>query len=190
LALIYRYLFPAMWLAWAAYWWILARDVKSSVRVEPVGSRLLHIVPLSLAFYLLWTPTFRVWFLGERFLPMANWPFWTGAVLTCAGLFFAIWARNRLGRNWSGLVTVKQGHELITTGPYAIVRHPIYTGLLLAVVGSATALGEWRGVLALVLAVVSCWGKLRFEERWMREQFGEAYQSYSRRVRAIVPFLV
>ena len=108
---------------------------------------------------------------------------------TAAGLLFTVWARIHIGRNWSGTVTIKEGHELITSGPYAIVRHPIYAGLLLAFVGSGLARGEWRGVLAVVIAFLALWRKLRLEERWMREQFGPAYQAYSQRVAALIPFL-
>jgi protein-S-isoprenylcysteine O-methyltransferase Ste14 len=85
------------------------------------------------------------------------------------------------------MVTVKQDHELITSGPYAFVRHPIYTGLLLAFIGSAVARGELRGVLAVLLVFGGLWYKLRHEERWMREQFGEQYDLYSKRVAALVP---
>jgi protein-S-isoprenylcysteine O-methyltransferase Ste14 len=95
-----------------------------------------------------------------------------------------------IGTNWSGTVTIKQGHELVTTGPYALVRHPIYTGLLLALAGSALARGEWRGALAVLIALLALWRKLRLEEHWMREQFGEAYRAYSRRVAALVPFIL
>jgi len=85
---------------------------------------------------------------------------------------------------------VKRGHELVTSGPYAIVRHPIYTGLVLAFVGSAITLGEMRGVLAVVIVVASLWRKLRLEERWMAEQFGDDYERYRDRVRALVPFVL
>ncbi len=190
MTLLYHYLFPAMWTAWGAYWWALSRNVKTPARVEPVGSRLLHIVPLLLAFYLIWVPTVRFSILGDRFLPATAWTFWVGAVLTAAGLVLAVLARRTIGRNWSGIVTVKADHELITTGPYAIVRHPIYTGLLLGFVGSAIAGGEWRGVLAVALVLASLWRKLLLEERWMREQFGETYGAYSRRVRALIPFVL
>jgi len=82
---------------------------------------------------------------------------------------------------------VKRDHTLVTTGPYAIVRHPIYTGLLLAFAGTALALGEVRGVLAIAIATASLWRKLRLEERWMGEQFGDAYERYRSRVPALVP---
>jgi protein-S-isoprenylcysteine O-methyltransferase Ste14 len=103
-------------------------------------------------------------------------------------MLFTVWARVYLGGNWSGIVTIKHDHELIASGPYAIVRHPIYTGLLVAFIGSAVARGEWRGVLAVLIAWMALWRKLRLEERWMAERFGQQYEAYCRRVPALVPF--
>ncbi len=188
--LVYRFLFPAMWLSWAGYWWLLSRNVKASARRETVLSRLLHVVPLLLAFLLLWLPSVPLAWLNVRFIARGEWEFWLGAALVAVGLLFTVWARRHLGRNWSGIVTVKQDHELVASGPYALVRHPIYTGLLIAFVGSALARGEWRGVLAVSIALWALWRKLRLEERWMREQFGERYRAYSRRVAALIPYLL
>jgi len=188
--LIYRYAIPAMWLVWVFYWWVASRDVKVVVRREPLASRLLHIVPLVIAVMLLSGRSTSTSLLGRRFLPLAQWPFWLGFLLTAAGVLFSVWARLHLGRNWSGTVTIKQDHELITTGPYALARHPIYTGLLLAFLGSAVAIGEWRGIVALALATGALWRKLRLEERWMREQFGPAYEAYMKRVAALLPFVL
>lgn len=89
----------------------------------------------------------------------------------------------------SATVTVKEDHELVRTGPYRFVRHPIYTGLLLGFIGTAVARAEWRGVLAVALVFISLWRKLKLEERWMGETFGARYASYKREVRALVPFL-
>jgi protein-S-isoprenylcysteine O-methyltransferase Ste14 len=188
--LVYRYLFPAMWLSWALYWWVMSRDVKPTVRRESPGSRLLHIVPLALAIGLLWRPNAPIPLLDARILPRTAWSFWTGAAVTLAGLLFSVAARAYLGRNWSGTVTLKQDHKLVTRGPYRFVRHPIYTGLLLAFLGSGFARGDLGGVAAIALVLWALWRKLRMEERWMREQFGEAYVAYSRRVAALVPFLL
>jgi len=190
LALAYRFLFPVMWLSWAGYWWLVSSNVKASSRREPVLSRLLHVVPLIVAILLLWIPSVPLPWLNTRFVDWAEWEFWVGAALAAAGLLFTVWARVHLGRNWSGIVTVKQDHELVASGPYAIVRHPIYTGLLLAFVGSALARGEWRGAVAVLIVLWALWRKLRLEERWMREQFGAQYQAYSQRVAALVPFLL
>ena len=113
-----------------------------------------------------------------------------GAALTFAGIAFAIWARVWMAGNWSSDVTLKRDHELIVDGPYRWVRHPIYTGILLALLGTALAVGEWRGLLAVVLAAAAFWRKLGIEEAVMRRQFGEAYSRYAKRVPALIPFVL
>ena len=178
----------ALWLCWAAAWAAAAIAVKPSARREPMLSRLLHLGPLAIAVLLLWGPPLAA--LRIRFLPSSPAIEWTGAVLVAAGLVFTVWARVHLGTNWSGIVTVKRDHELVTSGPYALVRHPIYSGLVLAFAGSAIALGEVRGVLAVAIVAASLWRKLRLEERWMSERFGGEYERYRGRVRALVPFVL
>jgi protein-S-isoprenylcysteine O-methyltransferase Ste14 len=179
-----------MWLGYAAYWWAISTNVKATVRRESLPSRLARLISFACAVALLWLPSVPFPLLNERFLPLGDFCFWSGSAVTAVGLLFAIWARRHLGRNWSQAVTVKVGHELITSGPYALVRHPIYTGLLLAFVGSAVARGEWRGLVAVALVFASLWHKLRLEEKWMRGQFGESYEAYSRRVAALVPYVI
>lgn len=184
----YRFVFPFMWLSWAAYWWLASFGAKRVDRREPLGSRLLHVLPLALAAWLLWADRAPSALLNERIFPWAPWSFWAATLVTATGLLFAVWARVHLGRNWSGTVTIKHDHELIVSGPYAIVRHPIYTGLLIAFVGTAMARGEWRGLIAILIAWVALWRKLTVEERWMTELFGQQYQDYRRRVPALLPF--
>jgi protein-S-isoprenylcysteine O-methyltransferase Ste14 len=188
--ILYSYLFPTLWMAWALYWWALSRNVKATARRESPASRMLHIGPLLIAVLLLWVPSMPFAHLDDQVMQWSASLFWIGAALTAAGLLFTVWARVHLGTNWSGTVTIKEGHELITSGPYAFVRHPIYTGLLLAFLGSAVVRDELRGVLAFVLVLWALWRKLRNEERWMREQFGEAYLTYSRRVAALIPLVL
>jgi len=188
--MVYRWLFALLWLSWALYWMISARNVKPVARVESATSRRLHTLPLMLAVILLWLPRVPILGLETRLFPWAEWEFWVGAALTAAGLAFTFWARHHLGRNWSGVVTVKQDHELVTGGPYALVRHPIYTGLLLAFVGSALARGELRGLVAVLLALASFWRKMRTEERFMSERFGAPYTAYAARVAKLVPWLL
>ena len=182
-------LIGGLWVAWTAYWLIASRSAKQDRRQESPLSRASHIVPLIVAAWLLWTPRIPG-VLGERFLPDAPATFWTGFALVVLGLGFTVWARIVLGRNWSGIVTVKQDHELVTEGPYRWVRHPIYTGLLIAFAGSAIARGEWRGVLAVVIVFAGFWRKLKLEERWMIETFGDAYLRYRAKVRALIPFVL
>lgn len=113
---------------------------------------------------------------------------WRGADLR--GTSFAIWARVRLAGNWSGTVTLKQNHELIVEGPYRWVRHPIYSGLLTAIIGTALARGEWRGLIAVAVATIALWRKLRLEEIIMRSEFSDTYSRYAERVPALVPWLL
>jgi len=188
--LMHRYLFPAMWFSYLAYWWAISTHVKVTERREPASSRLARLVSIGSAVALLWLPSVPLPLLNKRFLPLGALRFWIGAAVTTVGLLFSVWARRHLGKNWSQAVTLKEGHELITSGPYALVRHPIYTGLLLAFVGSAVARGEWRGLLAVALVFGALWSKLRLEEKWMRAQFGESYEAYSRQVAALVPYII
>jgi len=187
----HRYLIAGLWLMWMAYWRISAADVKVAQRRESPGSRAAHLVPLLIAAVLLAIRTYPGggW-LFQRFLPASDTNFWIGALLTAIGVAFSGWARARLGRNWSATVTVKQDHELIRGGPYALVRHPIYTGMLLALLGTAIVIGQWRGLLALLIAFAALWRKLRLEERYMSETFGDSYQRYRAHTRALIPYLL
>jgi len=185
--LLHKYLFQAMWFGYFAYWWAMSWDVKAAERREPLPSRLTRLILIVGAGLLIGLPRIPLRLLNERFLPPESWCFWTGAAITATGLLFSVWARLHLGDNWSQAVTVREGHELIQSGPYRLVRHPIYTGLLSAFAGSAIARGEWRGLLALGLIFVTLSNKLRLEEKWMREQFGDSYENYCRRVSALVP---
>jgi protein-S-isoprenylcysteine O-methyltransferase Ste14 len=177
-----------LWLAWVVFWAIGARGNKPDQRRESVASRVSHMLPLGIAFALLAMPAPARW-LGAPLLPPSLAQAWFGTALLAAGLVFSCWARVHIGRNWSGTVTVKQGHALVQSGPYAIVRHPIYTGLLLACIGTAVARDDVRGVLAVALAVFALVRKLRLEERWMTEQFPREYPGYRGRVPALIPFL-
>ena len=112
-----------------------------------------------------------------------------GLALTIVGALFAVWARFYLGGNWSLTVTVKEGHTLIRGGPYAVVRHPIYSGLSLAVLGTALTVGEFRGLVAVGLVVFGLLHKSLVEERLMREEFGAEYERYCRDVKALIPFV-
>ena len=186
--LLYRRLILLLWFAWALYWIASAVGTKATRRRESLGSRLAHIVPLAIGGLLLaWRDTPWSW-LGARLWPRSLAVYWIGVALLALGLAFAVWARVHLGGNWSGTVTVKEGHELVRTGPYAYVRHPIYTGLLTAVLGTAVASGTVRALIGVVIIAASLLRKLRTEEAFMRETFPAEYERYSAEVAALIPF--
>ena len=187
-----NWLFPAMWIAYIVYWRSMApaADAHANERLEAASSRILRLVLFLSAFALLAIRNMGVPLLERRFLPEAGWCFWLGAAITASGLLFSVWARIHLGNNWSQAVTLKQDHQLIISGPYALVRHPIYTGLLTGFLGCAIARGQWRGLLAVASVAAMLWRKLLLEETWMQERFGDSYTAYCRRVARIVPYLI
>jgi len=190
MSLVLTYLFAAMWIAYIAYWSAMSKNVREAARSESGISRAVRAVLMLCAIALLALPRVPIPFVNRRFIPFGVLYVWIGAAITAGGLLFSVWARRHLGKNWSQEVTVKKDHELIVSGPYALVRHPIYTGLLLGLLGSAVARGEWRGLLAVALVFAALWHKLRLEEKWMRAQFGEPYEAYARRVAALVPHII
>jgi protein-S-isoprenylcysteine O-methyltransferase Ste14 len=185
----YEAFFPVVWITFLVYWRIKALGTKTTQRTEPAASAILRALTFVIVIVMLSTTRIPLPWLYRQLWPSGLWPFWIGAAVTVLGLLFAVWARHHLASNWSSAVTIKQGHELITTGPYARVRHPIYTGILAGFLGTAIALSQVRGVLGFVLIFVVLWAKLRMEEEWMRSQFGETYTTYVHRTAALVPYL-
>jgi len=178
------------WVVFIAVWVVLSLTVKRSVRRESWGSRLLVIAVIDAGIVLLFVSDLRLGPLDFQWIRATRAPFVAGFVLTLAGIAFAIWARLYIGRNWSSSVTIKQDHQLIRTGPYSLVRHPIYFGLIVASLGSAFALRQVRGLIALPIIVAGLWYKARIEERFMEEHFGPEYQGYRRATKALIPFVL
>jgi protein-S-isoprenylcysteine O-methyltransferase Ste14 len=141
------------------------------------------------AWLLLFSHGFRRPPLSLRFTTMTTATIGIGLTLTATGLAFATWARLRIGRNWSRMIEVKQNHQLIRKGPYAIVRHPIYSGFMLATLGTAITFAEWSGLVAFAMLTASWAYKARLEEAAMVEQFGAEYERYRQEVKGLVPFL-
>lgn len=115
---------------------------------------------------------------------------WLGVAFVFCGAAFGAWARFTIGTNWSGDVTLKEDHELIKRGPYALVRHPIYTALFAMLFGTALAYGQYENVVIFVAAVLVFTIKMRAEERLMTEAFPDQYPEYRSHVKAIVPYLI
>jgi protein-S-isoprenylcysteine O-methyltransferase Ste14 len=180
-------LIALLWLAWGAYWLASARGTKPVRRREPPWSRVAHLGPLAVATLLLVLPPLPGW-LGARWHEPRTGTALAAAALVGAGLALTVWARVTLGGNWSATVTLKQDHRIVTAGPYRRVRHPIYTGLIVAFAGTALVRGDGSGLFALVIVVAALWRKLRLEERWLADAFGAAYTDYARRTRALLPW--
>jgi protein-S-isoprenylcysteine O-methyltransferase Ste14 len=179
----------ACWATFLVYWLVSARRVKVIAEKQSLLSALAHRLPLGLSYFLLvdWhLPPPMDWPLT----PHADWTRVTGDVVCVLGLFVTLWARRTLAGNWSSDVTFKQGHELIKRGPYRLVRHPIYTGILTMCLGTAIEIGQLRCWLALLVMAFAFWIKLKQEERLLLRHFPEEYPVYQTRVKALVPFLI
>jgi protein-S-isoprenylcysteine O-methyltransferase Ste14 len=179
----------APWYALLIYWALSALRLKRiKVSEEPRG-RLWHIGIMVLAFMLLSSDRFASGALGWRFVPETVWVWAPGILLTYVGAGLAIWARYSLGQYWSGRITLKEDHQLIRFGPYAYIRHPIYSGLLLAIAGTAFMNGEWRAVVAFLLALFELARKASKEEALLATEFGEQYGEYRRQAGFLTPRL-
>jgi protein-S-isoprenylcysteine O-methyltransferase Ste14 len=175
------------WIAFWFYWLVAAFGRKKTKRREGRFSRLSYTLPLLAAFVLLALPGLRRGWLGYRFVPFSATIEWVGALVTVAGLLLAVWARRNLGGNWSGVVTLKEGHELIGTGPYRRIRHPIYTGILLGFLGTVIALGRVAGLIGFAIVWASFWIKARREEAFLAEEFGGQFEEHRERTGMFLP---
>jgi len=169
---------------------VAAIGTKRSERVQHSTSQLAHGFLIIGGFAMLFWQRLSIGVLAWRFVPDSPTVGAAGLALTSAGVAVAIWARFFLGRNWSGAVTIKRDHSLVRRGPYAIVRHPIYAGFVLAMIGTALAIGELRCLLGIALALTHWWFKTRIEEQFLLEQFGDEYAQYRREVKALIPFVL
>ena len=179
------------WIVFGTYWAVSALGQKAAKKRENVLERLRHTIPMAVAFALLFRSDIGYGRIGWRFAPDAEALYLLGLALTGAGVSFAIWARWHLGRNWSAIVSIRKGHELILTGPYRAVRHPIYTGMLLAVAGTVLIVGEFRALIAFAILLASFYLKARKEEYWLAHEFGERFEAYAKRTGMFIPrFLI
>ncbi|HEV2693044.1 MAG TPA: isoprenylcysteine carboxylmethyltransferase family protein [Verrucomicrobiae bacterium] len=177
------------WLTFIVYWYLSAQKVKTSVEKQSLESALRHRLPVGLGCWLLAYRKFPAP-LNSPLTPCTNLTQFTGAAICVCGLLVTIWARRTLAGNWSSDVTFKEGHELMRTGPYRFVRHPIYTGLLLMCLGSALDIGQLRGWLGLLLVFLGFWIKLKQEETLLLRHFPGTYPVYRKEVKALFPFIL
>ncbi len=181
------WLFTAPWALLAAWWLVRAFGTARTETRETPRQRLTHLLLIGAAvLFLVATPEplrRRLW---PPSLPLV----YVGFALEVAGVAFAIWARQHLGRLWSGTVTLKEGHRIVQSGPYRLARHPIYTGLIMAMVGVALGRRDLAGVVALGLFTLGLLRKVAIEEALLSGRFGADYDAYRGKVRAIIPFIL
>ena len=180
----------AAWIALGLVWAASALAAKPIARVESRASRVGHMLTFAVVFALLFSKDFRGGPLAWRVTPAAPLAGAAGLALTITGILFAIWARFYLGGNWSSVAAIKEDHTLVHSGPYSIVRHPIYAGLLLAMLGTALAAGEMGAFLGVILAFAGWQAKARLEESFLLTQFGQAYCNYRAHVKGMIPFVL
>ncbi len=175
------------WLALIAYWAVSAFRVRPNQKVEPTTTRVMTLLAVAAAFLIVFGHVEQPSVLGNRFLPKLPILRNSGIILTWAGIGFAFWARHSLGEYWSARVTIKVDHKVIDSGPYSLVRHPIYAGILLALIGTAVAEGKWRGIVIFAIIFVAFFFKAKREEQFLSESLGDPYLQYKRRTGMLIP---
>jgi protein-S-isoprenylcysteine O-methyltransferase Ste14 len=176
-----------LWILFAAYWLVAALKRKKTKQRESILQRLVYISPLVIAIIVLDNPRAGFGWLGTYFVPHTPEVRWAGVAVMVAGLAFAVWARVHLGSNWSGVVTLKVGHELIRSGPYRNIRHPIYTGILIGFVGNAIVNGQVRALIAVAIIWASFYIKARREEALLAQEFGPKFDEHTRLTGMFLP---
>lgn len=176
-----------LWIVWIASWIAAALWSDRAAKRPGVSSELLYRGVTLIGAFLLFSTSrvrpgpFGLWIVSDAFA-------WALVWAAVVGFLFCWWARIHLGRLWSGWVTKKADHRIVDTGPYAVVRHPIYTGLILSVVATAAMKGTLLALGGAALMTLGFWIKARLEERFLREELGaDAYDAYRRRVPMLVP---
>jgi protein-S-isoprenylcysteine O-methyltransferase Ste14 len=181
--MVFIWFIYAAWLLLIVYLTVSAFGAKRDTE-EHMPQRLGLMVAMIAAFLLPHLSAFRF----VNFVPVNAVLSSIGAIITVAGMAILIWARQSLGSNWSQIVSTKQGHELVTSGPYRYVRHPMYTGGLLACIGSAIVVGDGFVFLLILLGSIFLW-RVGAEDTLLARQFPDEFPDYARRTRALIPFL-
>jgi protein-S-isoprenylcysteine O-methyltransferase Ste14 len=176
-----------LWLIWLAYWLLAGLFVHRTKSTEPAWRRMEHSLLIWAGAILLFHDP-RLHIIPGRLFSSDHLP-WIGNAVTFIGLLFAVWARAYLGRNWSGVITIKQGHRLITGGPYRFVRNPIYTGLLVAAFGTALMAGTADAFIGCLILFLGFLIRVRREESMLHGEFGAEFDRYKAAVPALIPFL-
>jgi protein-S-isoprenylcysteine O-methyltransferase Ste14 len=171
-----------LWILFAAYWLVSALKRKKTKQRESIVHRLGYLLPMVVVVYVLYNSRFAAGWLTTYFVPNTPEVQWAGVAVMVVGLGFACWARVHLGTNWSGVVTLKEGHELIRTG-----RHPIYTGILIGFLGFAIVAGQVRGLIVMAAMWLSFFIKARREEKFLAQEFGPKFEEHTQHTGMFLP---
>ncbi len=186
------------WAVFIVIWVALSFTAKQDIHAQKIDEREFHGMPLIAGIVFTLVPVHGPPRDDQGPIVLAMQPLvsdsatlqWTSALVALAGLAIALWSRLTLGRNWSAVVAIKDEHELVTRGPYAVIRHPIYTALILFFLATTLAVRAPFSILGLALVILSCWIKLRGEEEMMSEAFPDDYPAYMARTKRLVPGLI
>jgi protein-S-isoprenylcysteine O-methyltransferase Ste14 len=172
-----------LWMLIMTVWLGLATESNEPVLIRRNWRSNAAVWIVSIGWVILLLPRFN----GVQLIPRIMFIRVVGAALTIIGLTFALWARFYLGSNWSAYITLELDHKLIRTGPYAIVRHPIYSGFMIALLGSVLNFGHLRSCVAAAMVILAWIYKSRLEETFMKEHFGRDYDQYCHDVNRLIP---
>lgn len=186
--IVYGRLFPSflLWLGFTVYWSYEGKNSAPVKTAESAKSQGIHQLFTNLAIIVLFAPLPG---LTRYFLPQPHYLVWVGFAIQATFLLLAVWARRHLGRNWASAVRIGEGHELVKSGPYRILRHPIYTTIIGMYVGSVIASGEYHALLALTMIVFAYLRKSSMEDAILSTAFGSQYDDYRRNTWALVPLV-
>ncbi|MGB8322412.1 MAG: isoprenylcysteine carboxylmethyltransferase family protein [Candidatus Acidiferrum sp.] len=176
-----------MWMVLGALWLAMWFTMKRAKKIENPLEIAQHAIPAIVGFWLIFEKSWKWAPLQQHVLPDVPSVWVSGLVVTVAGVAMAIWARFSLGRNWSGVVTLKDNHQLVGSGPYRWIRHPIYTGILVAAVGTAMIHGHLRAWIGVAVLLLTFYFKARREEKFLQQEFGSGFEEHARRTGMFLP---
>jgi len=187
--MVSKYLREVPWIVFVAYWIVSALKTRRTEKQESFGWRYGIMFLEAVGLTLLFSERAGIGVLGRKAIPRTLDVRVLAGILIWAGIGLALWARWHLGQYWSGRITIKQDHKLIRTGPYARLRHPIYSGLDLAAIGTALSIDRWRCFIGICVIVLGFWVKAKREEAMLARQFGAAFEEHKQHTGFLLPRL-
>lgn len=176
-----------LWIVFAVYWLAGSLTVNKMRKREPALQQLSYVLIVLVGLFLLFGAGARFGFLNRTFVEPQSWVGALAVSLTALGIGFAIWARHHIGRYWSGSVSLREGHQLIRTGPYSHIRHPIYAGILVAVAGTLLLGRRYIDLAAFAVVVLGLTVKAKREEALLAGEFGAAFEEHRRHTGFFLP---